>query len=174
MRKFRTACGGVIVIPQKAEGHLRAHPEVTNVLPEAIALVRLPLDGAFLSTEVEMGRTVGRDGRVKTALIDSSDRALFAQRVGRDHPSRMIIGEGEETAKVVILAFAARGEANTYVLVTSWVGSLARKEPWDPMIKSQGEYQECLHFWCSNALVYDSSVMGEPFESSWEKVLSNT
>lgn len=174
MRKFRTADGGTIMVPSKAEDHLRAHPEVAGLLPEAAALVRLPRDGSFLSTKVEMGRIVGRSGCVSTPPIDPSHRSLFAQRIGRDRPSRIIIGEGEETTKVVVLAFPARGETRTYVLVTSWVGGLAAKEPWDPMIKSQTECEESLDFWCSHALVYDSSVMDESFESTWETVLQST
>ncbi len=171
MREFKTACGGRIVVPRKAEDHLRAHPEVVDLLPEAVARVRLPRNGVFLSAEVEMGRVVGRSGCVKTPPITPTDHTLFAQRVGRDKSSRVIMGEGEETTKVVVLAFASREEAGTYVLVTSWAGSLARKEPWDPMIKTQAEHQESLDFWCSNALVWDSSVMGEPFESTWEQIL---
>lgn len=169
MRKFQTACGGVIVIPQKAENHLVAHPEVRDLLPEAIGLVVLPSGGAFLSTEVEMGRVVGKSGCVQTAPITPCDRALFAQRVGRARPTRVVVGEaGSETTKVVVLAFASREDPNTYVLATSWVGDLAPLEPWDPMIRSQMERQESLDFWCSNALIWTPGVMGEPFEATWE------
>jgi hypothetical protein len=171
MRKFKTFCGGTIVVPHKVEGHLRAHPNMDLLLPEAIARVRLPHDGAFLSAEVEMGRVVGRSGCVQTLPIAMNDRTLFAQRVGRDKPSRVIVGEGEKTTKVVVLAFASREEASTYILVTSWVGSLAPKEPWDLNIRSDEEHQECLRFWCSNALVWDPAVMLEPFESTWEEIL---
>jgi len=171
MRMFRTACGGTIVVPAKAEDHLRAHPEVEGVLAEAVAKVRLPQNGAFLSAEIEMGRVVGKSGCVSTSLITPWTTALFAQRIGRERASRVVIGEGEETTKVAVLAFVSRGEVGTYVLVTSWVGSLAPKEPWDPKIEGRKEFQSCVSFWCSHALVYDSSVMGEPFESSWEKIL---
>ena len=171
MRKFKTACGGTIVVPRKVEDHLVAHPEVRDILPEAIGRVVLPSGGAFLSAEVEMGSVVGRSGCVQTSPISPSERSLFAQRVGRERPSRVMVGEGEETTKVVVLAFASRGEAGVYVLVTSWVGSLARKEPWDPTIRSQAEHQESLDFWCSHALVWDPAVMSAPFESSWQEVL---
>lgn len=171
MRNFKTACGGTIVLPRKAEDHLRAHPEVDLLLPEAIARVRLPHDGAFLSAEVEIGRVVGRSGCVQTPPISLNDRTLFAQRIGRDKPSRVIVGEGEKTTKVVVLAFASREEADTYVLVTSWVGSLAPKEPWDSNIRRDEEYQVCLRFWCANALFWDPAVMSKPFESSWEEIL---
>lgn len=174
MREFKAACGGRVIVPRKAENHLVAHPEVRNLLPEAIGRVKLPRDGAFLSAEVEMGRVVGRSGCVSTPPINPNHLSLFAQRIGRERPSRVIIGEGELTTKVVVLAFPVRGEVGTYVLVTSWVGSLAPKEPWDCTIASDQEYQDCLQFWCSHALVWSSDVMGEPFESAWEEVLKNT
>jgi hypothetical protein len=170
-REYRTACGGRIVVPPKTADHLRAHPEVVEHLGDAIARVRLPDGGAFLRVAVEMNQLVGRSGCVQTPLIGLQDKSLFAQRIGRERPSRVVIGEGEETTKFVVLAFPARGETGTYVLVTSWVGSLAFKEPWDSMIKTQEEYQESLGFWCSNALVWDADVMSAPFESTWEEIL---
>jgi hypothetical protein len=171
MREFKTACGGRIVVPRKAEDHLVAHPEVRNFMPEAIGRVVLPQNGAFLSAEVEMGGIIGRSGRVSTTQVTTSDRILFAQRIGRNKPSRVIIGESEETTKVVILAFASRDEVGTYVLVTSWVGSLAPKEPWDPNIRNDAERQECLRFWCTHAFVWNPTMMSDHFESSWADVL---
>lgn len=171
MREFKTACGGLIIVPRKAEDHLVAHPEVRDLMPEAIGRVLLPRNGAFLSAEVETERIIGRSGCVSTPQITTSDRVLFAQRIGRDKPSRVIVGEGEETTKAVILAFASRDKASPYVLVTSWVGSLAPKEPWDPNIRDDTERQECLRFWCTHALVWDPTVMSGHFESSWVDVL---
>lgn len=168
---IKTFCGGRIIVPRKVEDHLDAHPEVRDILPEAIGRVVLPRDDAFLSAEVEMGRVVGRSGCVQTPPIGLGDRALFAQRMGRTNPSRVVVGEGEPTTKVVVLAFPARGETGTYVLVTSWVGSLAPKEPWDPNIRTQREHKESLDFWCTHALVWEPTVMSEPFESSWEEIL---
>ena len=174
MKKYVTACGGTIVVPCKAEEHLRAHPEVREILAEAIGKVSLPSSGEFLATEVNMGRVVGLYGCVEAPRIKVDDRAYFAQRIGRDKPTRVIPGaRGVETTKVVVLAFPARGETGKYVLVSSWVGSLGHKEPWDANIQSQEEYQKSLDFWCSHALVHDSEVMGSVFESTWEEILGS-
>lgn len=173
MKAYKTACGGMIVVPPKAEDHLRAHPEVLALLPEAIGRVELPKDGSFLATEVEMERVVGRSGCVPMdASCGLDGLASFAFRVGREKPSRVVMHlEGDTTTKVVVLAFASKESTRTYVLVTSFVGELAPKEPWDRNIRSQEERQESLDFWCSNALTWDSSVMGEPFASTWRRVL---
>lgn len=171
MQKLKTACGGFVVIPPKAMDHLVAHPDVHNVLPEAVSRVILPRDGTFLTAEIEMGRVVGRSGCVKAPPINIGDRALFAQRIGRNFPSRVILREGEETTKIAVLAFASRENMGTYVLVTSWVGPCATKEPWDQSINSTKEFQHCLQFWRHNALAWKPTIMSEPFESSWEDIL---
>ena len=172
--EFKTACGGMILVPPKAQEHLRAHPEVGKLLAEAIGQLLLPPRGKFLAVEVEMGRVVGRSGCVPTAPIGPRDSGAFALRVGRERPSRVIVGvEGPETTKVVVLAFPAREEARTYVLVTSYVGVLAPKEPWDRRLApGSSQHHESLDFWCSHALVYSPEVMGEVFASSWDEVLS--
>ena len=170
--KIKTACGGVIVIPRKAEEHLRAHPEVAELLPEAIGRVRLPSGGEFLATEVEMGRVVGRSGCVATPRIGLHDPATFARRIGRDNFSRVVLdAAGPETTTVVVLAFPAREERGTYVLVSSWIGTLAEKEPWDLSLRTPEEVQRSRDFWTTHALVHDPEVMGKVYWMSWAKVL---
>lgn len=170
--EYKTACGGTIVVPSKAQEHLRVHPEVHGLLQEAVGRLALPEDGRFLAVAVEMGRVVGKSGCAETPCVGPDDPAFFALRVGRDKPSRVTLGvQGPDMTKVVVLAFASRESARTYVLVTSFVGELAPKEPWDRNIRSQGEFQKSLDFWSSHALVHDPAVMAEPFQSTWNQVL---
>ena len=173
-RQLRTACGGRLIITSKATEHLAAHPEVANILPEAVGRIVLPL-GGFMSAEVDFGRVVGRTTLVKTPPCDSNSPMLFAQRVGRVSPSHVVPSDtlGEETAKIVVLAQPSRDQAKTYLLVTSWIGVLADKEPWDRNIRTQNEYDKCVLFWCGHALIHDPAVMGPVYESTWDEVLSD-
>jgi len=149
-----------------------AHPEVGKLLDEVAGLVQLPSNGEFFAQAVDLGRIIGRSGCVATAPIDSETPTLFAQRVARDKPSRVIVGEeGPETSLVALLAFAGR-EAGTYVLITAWRGPLAEKEPWDRSLGTEEARVVALEFWCHNALVYDPAVMGETFTSTWRDILS--
>jgi len=170
---YTTKCGGRIVLTHKACEHLRAHPEVGELMAEAIGRLELPIDGSFLAAEVDLGRVIGRSGCVPTEPIETITPTLFAQRVGRDKPTRVVVGiEGPETTKLVVLAFAGR-EPGTYVLVSSWIGELAEKEPWDRSIRSQEEADRAVGFWTTHGLVHDPAVMGEPFESTWEEILNS-
>ncbi len=169
--EYRTKCGGVLVLPPKTKEHLVAHPEVGNLLEEAAGLLELPRDGSFLARAVEFGRVVGRSGCVPAPVIGPGGKATFALRAGRRKASRVAVGvEGPEASTVVVLAFAAK-EARTYVLITSFVGALAPKEPWDASPGSERE--DSLVFWGQNALVHDPSVMGEPFEASWQEIINS-
>lgn len=169
---YRTQCGGRIVVSLKCRDHLQAHPEVADLLDEAIGQFALPRDGSFLAREVNLGRVVGRSGCVPAPVITPATPAMFAMRIGREKPSRVVIGEGIETTTVVVLAFAGRD--GDYVLITSWIGSLAPKEPWDTsMAPDSAEAGESLDFWSRHALVHDPEVMGETFESSWQEIINS-
>ena len=169
---YTTACGGRLVVPRKTREHLLAHPDVVGLLDEVTGLIQLPSDGSFLATEVNLGRVLGRSGCVATTPISMNESTLFAQRVAREKPTRVVVGmEGPKTSLVALLAFASREPGRTYVLITAWRGPIAPKEPWDKTLGSEGEKAVALKFWCHNALVYDPAVMGEPFESTWEEVL---
>ena len=158
-----------LIITKKTEEHLRAHPEISGILPEIMNNLTFPEDGSFLRTEVEMGRIIGKSGRVETPQVQKNEKILFAQRIGRNKPSRVVLGQGEDTSKVSLLAFPDRSGGD-YVLITAWVGTLAPREPWD--CQKPKELKESIEFWCRNALVYNPEVMEEPFKSSWEEILS--
>ena len=170
---YDAADGGSIVVLPHAQVHLSAHPDVVGLLAEAIGRITLPRHGAFVEIAVEMGRVVGRSGCVATAPILPADVATFALRMRREKPSRVMVGvEGPASTTVVVIArpLKALGE---YALVTSFIGTLPMKEPWDRALRpgSPGA-RASLDFWCCNALVYDPEVMAPTFESSWNSIMA--
>lgn len=172
MNQYRTACNGAINISQQAKHHLDAHPNVVEHLHAAIGKIHLPIHRKKFETEIDMGTFIGRAGVVKTAPIQIEDRALFALRTNRKLPSRVAnAGElGDKTSRIVVVARPSLME-NQYDLITAWIGTLAKKEPWDGSISERGDFHESLRFWSSTALVYDPAVMRPVFESSWKEVL---
>lgn len=174
MNQYRTACGGTINITQQARHHLIAHPNVVELLQAAIGEIHLPAVRRKIEEEIDVGRRIGRSGIVKTAPLEIGEPALFSLRANRKLPSRVAgVGElGEATSKIVVVARPSQIE-NQYDLITSWIGVLAKKEPWDGSIAERREFQECLGFWSTTALIYDPAVMGPVFESSWKDVLSH-
>jgi hypothetical protein len=172
MNQYRTACGGIINIPQQARYHLVAHPNVAVYLQAAIGKIKLPAVRRKISEEIDLGYTLGRSGVVGTMPLQFEEPTLFALRANRKLPSRVAAEDefGEETSKMMVLARAIVTEGQ-YELITAWIGGRAKKEPWDSSIADVGEFHDCLKFWSSTALVYDSAVMGPVFKSSWKDVL---
>lgn len=175
MTKYATKCGGTIFISRQAESHLQAHPEVLGLLQGAIKKISLPANAQKYEGEIDMGKLIGRTGVVSATPLEVGDQALFAYRTNRNLPSRVApIGKiGEETTKIVVIARPSATERQ-YDLITSWIGTLAKKEPWDRSISGQEEFKACLTFWSSFALLHDPVVMGPVFESSWKKILTGS
>lgn len=175
MKQYKTACGGTINISNQAASHLAAHSNVLDHLERAINSLQLPASPEKFEREIDMGRPIGRSGIVRTTPLDLDGRATFALRKNRKFPSRVAaVGElGDETSGIVVIARPSL-VASRYELITAWVGALARKEPWDATISNQDDFNECLSFWSSTALVYEAETMGLVFESSWREVLSQS
>lgn len=168
---YTAMSGGWIIMPPKAESHLRAHPEVSVLLAEAIGKIHLPSTGD-LAYEVDMNRFVGRTGRVAASDIGLDGRGTFALRIGRHKPSRIALDiVAPEVQTVVVRAMRNLNVSGEFILITAYVGSLAPREPWDA--KPGSERDTSLRFWTTQALVYDPAVMGEPFESSWREILES-
>lgn len=167
---YITRCGGILLVPARTREHLEAHPEVGGFLEEVASLLELPRDGSFLAAEIDLGRIIGRSGAVEAEEVGLDEPATFALRVGRRKPSRVAVGAvGPEVSTFVVLAFASKEEVGTYVLITSYAGTLAPKEPWDAV--PGREREESLTFWGRTALVWDPATCGAPFVSTWRQVI---
>lgn len=172
MTTYKTGCGGTINISAKAVNHLLAHPEVFDRLESAIGKISLPPIPKKHEWEIDFGQIIGRAGVMNTSTLKLTDEALFAIRENRTMPSRVApIGYvGEETQKMVVIARPST-MLKQYELVTSWIGTLSKKEPWDPSIRSAEEFNDCMTYWRSTALIHDPNVMGPAFKSSWAEIL---
>ena len=175
MTIYKTKCGGIINVSGRTEAHLKAHPEVINLLDSAIKMINLPTIAQMYEGVIDMGRIIGRSRLAKTAPYKNGDKFYFALRTNRALPSRVVSADniGEETTKIAIIA-KPRGEGRNYELITAWIGELAKKEPWDSNFSNIEEFKESLNFWNTFALIHDPKVMGDMFASSWRKILVNS
>lgn len=164
---FRAACGSTVEITPKAKAHMEAHPEVANLLAEAIGKTHLN-PRQFVEAEVELGRTIGQSDLIGSPRQASSSIMHFAVRKGREKPTRVIPATtiGPDTSTMVVIAKCVSNKR--YHLVTSWIGRLAKKEPWDPNIRSEADFRESLEFWCTKGLAYNPETMGPIYESTWD------
>jgi len=163
--EFKTACGKTIIVSDQTVEHLKAHEGALELLEEAIGKITIP-EGGFLLTTLDMGRVIGRSSLVDAPQVTATETATFACRVGRDIPSRVLVGvEKPETNLFTVIAGLEDG---AWQLYTSFVGPSAPREPHDRNLKN-GNADE-LAFWCEHALVHEDGWQ-TPFESTWTAVV---
>ena len=169
---LKTACGGTILVSKKEREHLNAHNEIIDILPEVVKKIVLPFDTERLQLQVDLGKTVGRSSLLETVQIEANTPCWFAKRRERLGPSRVITDiNPAETSVISIIANAITSDR--YELVSAWYGEMAPKEPWDPILADDPPaFKESINFWCSHALVHDSEVMDEPFETTWDEIIN--
>ena len=169
---YKTGCGGSIYLTEGVREHLKAHPGILALIPEIVSRVTLPTDGSRLASQTSLGRVVGQSSLIGTEKIGLSETAWFAIRKNRMKASRVVPDASPvDTDMVSIVANPV--EKNSYELVTAWYGEFAPKESWDPDLADDlRAYEESINFWCSHALVHDSEVMDEPFETTWDEIIN--
>ena len=165
---YATACKKAIGLDTHARRHLEAHPGILEILPEACHRITLPINETELRVEVEFAHPVGFTGRIATRPITQYTRCLFARRMGRKCPSRVFITTPMMVNTVALVAVPTR-HTFIYRLMTAYYGTLAPLEPFDSKLTDE-ERDASIDYWCRNALIYDTSVMGKPFYSTWRRI----
>lgn len=169
-RTYKTATGETINLNDGTLEHLRAHPEAGELLGEAIALVKIAPVATFVMQTLDMGRIIGHSGLIEAPEVRPDETATFALRLGRDIPSRVVVGvEKPETELFTVLAYYHAGDKQ-WNLITGFAGPGAPKEPTDRSLVHGNEAE--LKFWCRHALVHEEE-WGEPFESTWNQVVED-
>jgi hypothetical protein len=108
-KAYRTACGATVEMTERSRQHLDAHPDVLDILHEAISKIHLR-NRPHQEIEVDLGRIVGISTCIKTTAIRDDEQAQFALRKGRHFPSRVITGvTGSPTSKAVVNLFSIHG-----------------------------------------------------------------
>jgi hypothetical protein len=164
MGKFPTEDGQLVFIGQSSIEHMAAHPIAEELLLEAIWNAKLSKNRPV--TKVDMGRIVGRDGKIVTHPIRTDQPALFARRHNRTRPSRCVVELGEET-QFITMVTRKGDDYDSYFFISAWPGTPAHMEP-----RGRNDWA-ALDFWGNHALSWDPELfIEEPFESTWDAVLS--
>ncbi len=146
--------------------HSHLHKEAIPFLGEA--LERIATEGkSFLIEEVTFDCNIGFDKRVETT---EEDEILFAQRINRNGLTRFVRHRQPEPCNSMVVVLMRATLADTYVLITAYVGRRGLVEPWDwashvrtcDPIKS---YHSSVEFWKSHALVWEEECVVQGTET---------
>lgn len=152
--KFLGVSKNGVKIFDRNDGHNDVHPVSEDVLKEALLHISTCED--YVKETIDFGRVIGKTACVP---VDETDTIVMACRKGRKGPTPLVLGREAEdcTSLVVILKKCDDGD---YILVTSFIGILSEREPWDPaIVHGSAEHQRAITFWKTHALVYDPCIV---------------
>lgn len=170
---YKSCNGGHLLLSEETREHLVAHAEVDDRFVQEVAnKIILPQDGSFYHKEVDMGRIMGRAGRVKTEKIGLDDPAWFVLRKGRVKPSRIVFDADAPLVSTVVVMADPTEDPDVYRLITAYVGKMSEREPHNKFISNPAEFIQAVKFWCREALIFESKVADEIFRSTWRDVIA--
>lgn len=129
------------------------------MIPEVLGLIDSK-GKAFLEIEVNLGRIVGESICVSTG---PGDEIMYAKRPKRWKHSRFVKNRLPLPSSNVFVVLKQVND-DKYVLITAFIGSRAKPEPWDERYfsrqsdpaKARAESRE---FWNNHALTLDSTMI---------------
>ncbi|OGG58799.1 hypothetical protein A2765_05265 [Candidatus Kaiserbacteria bacterium RIFCSPHIGHO2_01_FULL_56_24] len=134
------------------------HGDVAALLPAALAEIESG-GKQFLVASHDFGRVIGETICVATA---AGDEIVYAQRPRRAGLTRFVKNRAPEPCSALVaILMKARDEADTYVLVSAFVGHRPEPEPWDKNATANSRA-----FWDSHALVWGSEPVVPGTETS--------
>jgi len=168
---YATKNGELIHVTRIGAEHLAAHPTVIPLLDEAMPLIELPSDGSKLVSQVDLKRPLEEKSLITTPDIGLDGEDWFAVRSNRQGASRVTMEKPTEMiSTVVIAAWPPVAEPTKYILRTAYIGTISPQEPWNAM--GEEVQKKSIEFWTTHAMVHSPETMGEPFRSTWRKVLA--
>lgn len=144
--KLKTADGVEVKIDSE---HMRQHANVLPFLKEIIPNMTVADKGGFIKTSIDMGRVIGVSDCVPTTQYDD---IVYAQRVGRPGKTRFVKNRNPQPSSHVAVVMKRVGDK--FKLLTSFIGQVAEKEPFDKSIRTDEEFMQSKHFWDNHALVW--------------------
>lgn len=175
--KLKTADDTMVEIDEVTQTKLSAHPEVMELLPEAISKLTLHAESGMVKTDIEMGRVVGIRALVETPEIELNTPTYFAYRKERKFPSHISTTKKGGPCGTVAISVLKSPESNSWKLITAFVGKSVPSEPFyyfdqeSRLYKNESQLKTSLEFWIKHALTVEPDVTGEVYESTWEKEL---
>lgn len=181
--RLKTADNTIVEIDEITQTKLSAHPDVIELLPEAISKLTLSAERGMLKTDIEMGRIVGMRTLVETPEIELNTPTHFAYRNERKFPSHISMSKKGSPCSTVAISILKSPESDSWKLITAFVGKSVPSEPFyffDPesrLYNNESQLKTSLDFWVKHALTVEPGVTGEIYESTWnnelEKIKSN-
>lgn len=153
--KFVGFCSNGARVFDRTDGHNDVHPVDEALLKKALLKIS-PCEN-FVKEVVPFDRVIGKTTCV---TVDETDTIVMAYRKGRLGYTPMVLNRDPSDCSTLVVILKKIGDSD-YILITTFIGGLAEREPWDPSISSPEEQQRAEAFWSTHALIYDESIIAK-------------
>jgi len=136
--------------------HLQQHKDVLEHLHRAlervISEIRIVPVGETIKKTVNLHKIIGQSHCV---ALNGDEEVFYAQRKGRRTLSKFVRGREAEDCSCITFAIS-KTTTSRYKILTAYIGYISEKEPLDPSISNEQEFNRCKDFWNNHALVEGS------------------
>ncbi len=155
-RKFVGFCSNGARVFDRADGHNDVHPVDKTLLKEALLKIS-PCEN-FVKESIPFGRVIGKSTCV---TVDETDTLVMTYRKGRLGPTPMVLNREPSECSTLVVILKKIGDSD-YILITTFIGELSEREPWDlAIVPGSEEQQRAEAFWSTHALIYDESIIAK-------------
>ena len=139
--------------------HFIQHPNVLANIPEAIEKIVHELEseknGSFIKKTVDLGKVIGKREAIE---LNGDEKIFYAQRIGRKTLTKFVSGvKAEDCSSITFIV--SKVADNKFRLITAYVGYSAEKEPLDPSIKTEEEFNRAKKYWDNTAMIDGMQVI---------------
>lgn len=139
--------------------HFYQHKDVLEYLPKALERtmheIRSATVGSIIKKTVDFHKVIGITHCVET---NGQEEIFYAQRKGRKTLSKFVRGRESEECTCITFVIS-KTTVQRYKILTAYIGYKSEREPLDPSISNEEEFDRCKEFWSNHALVEDSQTI---------------
>jgi len=135
------------------ESHLKQHPKVLAHIAEAfekaVDELKTEKDDSFIKKTVDLNKVIGKREAIE---LKGDEDIYYAQRMGRRTLTKFVRGVEAEDCSCITFIVSKVNEKK-FRLITAYIGYHAEKEPLDPAIKTQEEFNRAKEYWSKTAMI---------------------
>ncbi len=154
------------------ESHFKQHPAVLANIPEALEKVVDQLqsykDDSFIKKTVDLNKVIGKREAIE---LKGNEEVYYAQRMGRRTLTKFVRGvEAEDCSCITFIV--SKVNDKKFRLITAYIGYSAEKEPLDPAIKTEEEFNRAKEYWSKTAMIEGTQAIYQntiTTECPWDK-----
>lgn len=133
--------------------HFQQHPGVLANIQEALEKVvdefKAERNDSFIKKTVELNKIIGKREAIE---LTGDEDIYYAQRIGRRTLTKFVRGVKQQDCSAITFVVSKVNEKK-FRLITAYIGYQAEKEPLDPAIKTEEEFNRAKDYWNKTAMI---------------------